>query len=105
MTEALDQHLAQLFVARCNPGARSGTIGVMQKRCYRLNTALKKISTLLKPKKEETLQVYRNFYTRIYDDTNGFTALAEATKKEDILNDLRIVFSGIQKELDPAQGK
>jgi hypothetical protein len=68
-------------------------------------TSLEKISGLLKPKKAETLVVYRNFYARIHEDTAGFTTLPAGAKKEDILNDLRIVFSGIQKELTPAQGK
>ncbi|MDP6958495.1 MAG: hypothetical protein QF645_06725, partial [Planctomycetota bacterium] len=66
---------------------------------------LEKISSLLTPKKAETLVVYRNFYSRIHDDTTGFTTLPAGTKMDDVLNDLRIVFSGIRKELDPAQGK
>ncbi len=70
-----------------------------------VRTSLEKISGLLKPKKAEILVVYRNFYARIHEDTAGFTTLPAGAKKEDILNDLRIVFSGIQKELDPAQRK
>ena len=69
-----------------------------------VHQALKRISGMISEKKAQTLLVCRNFYTRIHEDTDGFTTTPRGAKEEDVLNDLRIVFSGIQKELNPQQG-
>ncbi len=70
-----------------------------------VTAALEKISRMLAPKEANSLLVYRRFYTKIHEDTAGFTRVPEGAKEEDVLNDLRIVFSGIQKEIDPAGRK
>lgn len=59
----------------------------------------------LSAKDGERLQVYIAFYEKIHEDTKGFTSVPQGAKDEDVLNDLRIVSSGIAKDFDPARRK
>ncbi|MBI2899183.1 MAG: hypothetical protein HYY17_03300 [Planctomycetes bacterium] len=67
--------------------------------------ALRGMRKSLDAKRGERLQVYIAFYEKIFEDTRGFTAPPEGAKDEDVLNDLKIVSTGIVKDFDPARGK
>ncbi len=101
----VDTDVEYRLLCRAWSGAHESLVEAFRKRekgaaaFEEVETALEKISGMLPGEKANALLVYRRFYTKIHEETAGFTRSPEGAKDEDVLNDLRIVFSGIQREL------